>query len=1499
MSDSDIIGPIGGGIYGQFFFIFGGSAGLNANGNPVIGVFTQVGAGAGASGGVSYTFNEGFSGSAAVGLATPSGLPGMTASVLYDFVSGHTYFNVGGGVADFAEGGFWTEFGSLDDFKKWYNKEYGEPVKLPERFGDPDTSPGGDDEGEPGTAPTTWPPAPPAVPRDPLVLDLDGDGVELISLEASVAHFDYQNDGFAEKTGWLKSDDGFLVHDDNRNGVVDGMSEIFGSPVEDGFTALRAFDTNGDGAVDVKDARFVDLRIWRDLDGNGLSEAGEISSLEAHRIASINVDAIASTTIRAGNQVAFEGAFTFIDGSVGQAEAILFNTNPANSRWNMPDGFEASASAKLLPNLKGYGLLPDLVYSMTIDGGLRDAVEDYVLSSPAWTAEQIRSEFENLLFKWAQVSDTPSEARGEYVDGKVVAFLEKYVGSAIFDTSDNKVSEIFGPAVISTFNSVVDVLAARFLSQAITSALLLGQEAEEVLANPLLPLSLLAYDGNLDRFSGDLDRVVDAIIEHAPPGAHGKLEYYAKIVPNISGLKYEYFNNDEDLFRSYWLAYFNKRGDDGAGILKFAFAMRDTGTVISATDGNDVFKGTRVQDTILMGKGDDTIDGGVHFDTYIYFRGDGNDTINDSDYNAVNDMLIFADVSADEVTLVRNGDDVTVVFGESLPGAGNAGSVLLKNTLGFDKGVGNIVFSDGTSWDADTIKVMWLSQKSTDGDDVINGFYSKDIISGGAGNDIINAGGRNDTITGGPGQDIIDGGADDDTYIYSRGDGDDTLSDSGWGGYNDRLVLTDITSSGVTLMRSGNDLEVQINESVLGARDHGSVLLKNALGSYTGVDKIVFADGSVLNRDQIRLLLLKESSTDGSDVILGFDSDDSINGRAGDDQINGGGGNDLITGGLGNDTLSGGDRADTYVYARGDGNDIVVEGRSYDDRIDKLVFTDINPSDVKLRRNGTDLTLDIAESGLGANDAGSVTIKATLNNDYGSGIEQIHFPDGTIWSKDQLRILVLATSSSDEDDLIVGFDAADVIFGGKGNDVLIGGAGADELVGGDGDDEIHADAQDKWFSGGNGVDTLIYSGTNNFQYALAVGEFENVKAGAGNNTIWGSEENNTIFGESGDDYLFGYGGNDVLIGGAGADELVGGDGDDEIHADAQDKWFSGGNGVDTLIYSGTNNFQYALAPGGFENIKAGAGSNTIWGSEESNTIFGESGDDYLFGYGGNDILIGGAGADELVGGDGDDEIHADAQDKWFSGGNGIDTLVYAGTNNFQYALAVGEFENLKAGAGNNTIWGSEGDNIISGESGDDYLFGYGGDDILIGGAGADELVGGDGNDEIHADAEDKWVSGGNGIDTLIYTGTNNSEYALGVGEFENVRAGAGNNTIWGTSEANVINGEAGNDTLFGYEGDDILIGGHGADDLAGGAGNDSFVFKPNFGRDTIADFQAGAGSVDVLEFGTSLFADFEAVLAAAAQIGDDTVITFDASNIVTLKNVALSTLHDDDLRFVA
>ena len=54
--------------------------------------------------------------------------------------------------------------------------------------------------------------------------------------------------------------------------------------------------------------------------------------------------------------------------------------------------------------------------------------------------------------------------------------------------------------------------------------------------------------------------------------------------------------------------------------------------------------------------------------------------------------------------------------------------------------------------------------------------------------------------------------------------------------------------------------------------------------------------------------------------------DDMLMGGAGNDILNGGGGADTLNGGAGNDDLTGGAGADTFVFAPGNGDDVIVIG---------------------------------------------------------------------------------------------------------------------------------------------------------------------------------------------------------------------------------------------------------------------------------------------------------------------------------------------------------------------------------------------------------------------------------------------------------------------------------------------------------------------------------------------------------------------------------------------
>lgn len=190
---------------------------------------------------------------------------------------------------------------------------------------------------------------------DPLVLDLDGDGVELKSLDGSTVHFDLDNNGFAERTGWVLPDDGILVRDINGNGSVDGASELFGSPDQDGFAVLERMDTNGDGKIDASDANFAQLYVWRDLNQNGSTDVGELVALQGADINSISLDRESVVGSNEGNAIGFGATFTRANGTIGTAQSVYFRTDRQDTVSDQTQNFDVAEGVLLLPQLRGSG----------------------------------------------------------------------------------------------------------------------------------------------------------------------------------------------------------------------------------------------------------------------------------------------------------------------------------------------------------------------------------------------------------------------------------------------------------------------------------------------------------------------------------------------------------------------------------------------------------------------------------------------------------------------------------------------------------------------------------------------------------------------------------------------------------------------------------------------------------------------------------------------------------------------------------------------------------------------------------------------------------------------------------------------------------------------------------------------------------------------------------------------------------------------------------------
>ncbi len=181
-----------------------------------------------------------------------------------------------------------------------------------------------------------------------------------------------------------------------------------------------------------------------------------------------------------------------------------------------------------------------------------------------------------------------------------------------------------------------------------------------------------------------------------------------------------------------------------------------------------------------------------------------------------------------------------------------------------------------------------------------------------------------DTITGQGGNDLLRGRGGNDTYVLASGFGQDTISD--WGDASstsaDRVQFAStILPANITVSRSGDDLILASGPDRLTVRDQ--FRSTSSTSNPERVEWFDFTGGVSWSAAQIDARLLQ--GTAGVESISGYETADTLRGF------------------LGNDTLDGRSGSDTYVYAAGDGADIINENTGRPDDVDRLQLLGLNP----------------------------------------------------------------------------------------------------------------------------------------------------------------------------------------------------------------------------------------------------------------------------------------------------------------------------------------------------------------------------------------------------------------------------------------------------------------------------------------------------------------------------------------------------------------------------
>ncbi|MBF0421028.1 MAG: FG-GAP repeat protein, partial [Magnetococcales bacterium] len=170
-----------------------------------------------------------------------------------------------------------------------------------------------------------------ATSLDPVVLDLNGDGIDLVNTSHGVT-FDMGLTGTPQQTGWVGTGDALLALDSNHNGTIDNATELFSERMFDGLhsgmEALARFDSNMDNLINAHDSIYKELLVWQDRNQDGLSAPDELTTLTQKGMVSLSLDTTPNGSWHGDNQILSDGHYAMIDGTSGHLAEVALLYRP-------------------------------------------------------------------------------------------------------------------------------------------------------------------------------------------------------------------------------------------------------------------------------------------------------------------------------------------------------------------------------------------------------------------------------------------------------------------------------------------------------------------------------------------------------------------------------------------------------------------------------------------------------------------------------------------------------------------------------------------------------------------------------------------------------------------------------------------------------------------------------------------------------------------------------------------------------------------------------------------------------------------------------------------------------------------------------------------------------------------------------------------------------------------------------------------------------------------